>query len=161
MKIENISIKKMNENNIKYAIQIANSLVHQPKIAKWFTPAAIEEMKQEFNEYNGFMAYLNDNPVGFISYKLKKEILDITWIGVIEELHDCGIGTRLIKRILQEARNNQIAFIDVETLAAHHADENYKKTIGFYKSRGFAEHKICKEKDSGKWDILVMRKSLE
>ncbi len=161
MKKEDITIQKMNENNIKYAIQIASSLVHKPNKAMWFTPAALEKMKLEFNEYNGYIAYLNNNPVGFISYKLKKGNLDITWIGVKEALHNCGIGTRLINRILQEARDNQIASIDVETLTAHHADENYKKTIAFYKSQGFEEFKISKDKDSDKWDILTMRKSIK
>ncbi|NVM05325.1 MAG: GNAT family N-acetyltransferase [Candidatus Helarchaeota archaeon] len=156
-----ISIKNMNDINLKQAIKVAESLKHKAKEPKWFDPEAIETMKKEFRNKRGYVAIVNNNVVGFISYKLKEEGLELSWIGVLEKYHRKGIGKKLIEKLLMYAKEKKCKYIDVETVAPHHADENYKKTIAFYKKIGFKVVKILEKADKGMWDMISMKLELK
>ena len=152
-----ITIKNFDNINLKQAIKVAETLKHKPEESKWFDPEAIEMMENEFPNKKGFVALVNNDVVGFISYKMKKDVLELSWIGVLEKNHRKGIGKKLVEKLLNFAKEKKYKFIDVETVAPHHVDENYRKTVAFYEKMGFKEHEILEKADKDIWDMVRMR----
>ena len=155
--MEKITIENFDDINLKQAIKVAETLKHKPEESKWFDPEAIEIMEKEFPNKKGYVALVNNDVVGFISYKLKTDGLELSWIGVLEKYHRKGIGKKLVERLLIFAKEKKCKFIDVETVAPHHVDENYRKTVAFYEKIGFKEHEILEKADKGIWDMVRMR----
>ncbi|MFX0136016.1 MAG: GNAT family N-acetyltransferase [Candidatus Hodarchaeota archaeon] len=152
-----INIENMDTSNLKLAIKVAESLKHKTEEPKWFDPEAIETMKKEFPNKRGYVAIVNNNVVGFITYKIKEKGLELSWIGVLEKYHRKGIGKKLVEKLLMFAKEKKCRYIDVETVAPHHVDENYRRTIAFYKKTGFKERQILEKADKGIWDMISMR----
>ncbi len=159
--MDKIIIKNMDQINLKQALKVAETLVHKKEESKWFDPEAIETMEKEFPNQRGYVAIVNDNVVGFITYKIKEEGLELSWIGVLEKYHRKGIGKKLVEKLILYAKEKKCKYIDVETVAPHHADENYGRTIAFYKKIGFKERLILEKADKGIWDMVSMRLELK
>lgn len=58
-------------------------------------------------------------------------------MGVLAKSHNQGIGSALVKRVLQWAKEKGYEFLQVKTLDESHPDVCYAKTRKFYESVGF------------------------
>lgn len=81
---------------------------------------------------------LFDMIIGFCAYKINYGInCDLVVLGIYEQFHRFGIGSRLIDFINNEMKHNEVRYMSVKTLSENHSDENYKRTRNFYIKNGF------------------------
>ena len=108
-------------------------------IPKWFNPPEdIDRKALIHRDYPFFAAYIDDAPVGFLTLKLHNEYTaDIYNMGVLEDYHRRGIGTRLIQTAEAYCVENNFTYLTVKTLDGSVDYEPYERTRSFYKKMGF------------------------
>lgn len=115
----------------------------------WFGISdANEKYANDANIYSSLCIKDDEKDIALLVYKktlnklLKKEVIDIHWLGIIPEYHRKGLGTKLFNELCLIAKSENIDTITVETLDPAVKDECYLKTVSFYESLGFeiSEH---------------------
>ena len=84
-----------------------------------------------------FVATEESELTGFVSLYVAEGRLNIGWIGVREDRHRCGIGTALLARAEQLARELGLDTLAVLTLGDSVDYEPYERTRNFYFKNGF------------------------
>lgn len=127
--MNNIIIKKSTDQ--EKAFRIAKSL------PDYFNEHGLEEIQKAVKDEILFGAYIDDNMIGFVTYKeLNLQAIELTWMGILKEYQGQGIGTRLVNESLKEIDSN-FQVCEVKTLAETQPDPGYEKTRNFYKKLGF------------------------
>ena len=109
----------------------------------WFgNPEAREAYIRESAELPLFAAYDGDKPVGFLCLKeTGRDTAEIHVMGVLQEYHHRGIGTRLFEAAKQYVRDRGYSFLQVKTVQMG-IYEDYDRTNLFYRSLGFRELEV-------------------
>jgi|SRR5690625_142334 len=128
-------IKEINSEEEKK--EISTSILES--LPNWF---GIQESTQEYISKSSnlpFFAAIDDSkPLGFIVTKENNQYTaEIYVMGVLPDCHNQGIGTSLLNRVLQWAKERGCEFLQVKTLDESHPDIYYAKTRKFYTSVGF------------------------
>ncbi|MEJ2252083.1 MAG: GNAT family N-acetyltransferase [Candidatus Lokiarchaeota archaeon] len=82
----------------------------------------------------GFIAIYQNQKVGLLTYNLHKDILEIVTLNSI--INNIGIGTKLLKHIINFAKSKKIKSIEVTT-----TNDNIN-ALCFYQIRGFWIKKV-------------------
>jgi len=108
-------------------------------LPKWFgIEAAIQDYVREVTNLHFVSATLYGKVIGFCAVKVNFETnADLFVLGLFEEFHGKGIGTRMIDFVQTYCREMKIDYMSVKTLSARHPDENYRETRKFYERCGF------------------------
>jgi GNAT superfamily N-acetyltransferase len=116
----------------------------------WINAGGIEQMTRDFQVHRGAVAVEGSGRgVGFITWTLAEPgSVELTWLGVVPELHRAGVGRRLVAAIAETCRAEGIYAIHVSTLADTVAYEPYARTRSFYRALGFADYRV----DPGSYD---------
>lgn len=87
-----------------------------------------------------FWAYIENNTAkGFIVLKeTSPDTAEIYVMGVLQAIHNHGIGRKLFKTLYSYAREHGYSFLQVKTVQEGRYNE-YDRTIQFYKKLGFKE----------------------
>lgn len=132
--MNNIIIKKSVDK--EKALQIAESL------PDYFNKHGLEEIKKAVKDEILFGAYIDNDQVGFVTYKeLNPQAVELTWIGILKKYQGQGIGTRLVNESLNKLDGNY-EVCEAKTLAETQPDPGYEKTRNFYKKLGFVPLEI-------------------
>ena len=130
--VENITDNELKRN-------ITDEILH--KLPDWFE---VEESIQEYidtadKKYT--LAYKdNDKYIGFIAVDdIDDETCEISVMGVLNESHRGGIGTLLVKNVLDYAKEKGFRYIIVKTVEYGKYAE-YDITNMFYRKCGFEEY---------------------
>ncbi len=128
-------IKEINDKQEKK--KISTDILES--LPNWF---GIQESTQKYISESSnlpfFAAIDESKPSGFISIKENNRYTaEIYVMGVLPECHNQGIGTSLLNRVLQWAKEKGYEFLQVKTLDDSHPDIYYAKTRKFYTSFGF------------------------
>ncbi len=115
----------------------------------WSSSVLAEELKSENSTY--LVAKLDDKIVGFAGIKVMLNQADIMNIVVKKDFRNQGIGTLLLKRLLDLAKENKISDITLEVM-----EENYS-AIHLYKKFGFEQIAVRKNYYQDK-NAIVMKK---
>ena len=134
-----MEIKTISDSDEKQ--RIARSVLEA--LPDWFGIAEAREtyiresMAQPF-----FAAYDNDKSVGFLCLKETGEAtVEIHVMGVLEEYHRKGVGTKLFEAAKELAAGQGYSFIQVKTVQMGRYSE-YDDTNRFYRSLGFKEFEV-------------------
>lgn len=105
----------------------------------WFgIEAAIEHYADEIPHLQTFLARVEGEVSGFISLAYhNSSTAEIYLLAVCQERHRQGIGTALVSRVEQEARDRGHQLFEVKTLGPSHPSEHYARTRAFYRKCGF------------------------
>ena len=107
-------------------------------LPEWFTPQAVAQVRAEAADQRGFVATDNIGAVvGFILWDEEANQIEIKWTAVAPDRHRQGIGTALMARFLERAREAGAHRVRVATLAATVDYEPYARTRAFYETCGF------------------------
>ena len=87
-------------------------------------------------ELPAYVAKVQDEVIGFISFSPTSDALIIVALGVLPRFQCCGIGSRLIKKVEGEARRQR----KVKVLVSASNDD--LPALGFYQSRGFQIYEV-------------------
>lgn len=114
------------------------------------------EIKRDFqnNPYTNYLIYLIDNKiVGFINYLLIYDRMEIVNFNVLEFFQGKHIGSSLLEKIIEIAKNNKLKNITLEVRSDN------VKAIYLYKKYGFKEVAIRKDYYNDT-DGILMEKEL-
>jgi ribosomal protein S18 acetylase RimI-like enzyme len=82
-------------------------------------------------ELPAYVAKVQDKVIGFVSFSTAKDALIAVALGVLPRYQCCGIGSRLVKKVEDEARRLGKGKVLVST------SNDDLPALGFYQSRGF------------------------
>lgn len=106
----------------------------------WFAlSASVENYVSEVGDLPMLASYGPDGEVvGFVSLKPHTTAATEVYVmGVKQEWHGHGVGTRLIEAAAQHVVSEGVRFLTVKTLAPSHDDPHYAATRAFYERMGF------------------------
>lgn len=126
-------IKKMEISDSESVIQVSLAL------PQWFTGAGIELIRKDVAFQNGFLALVNGEVVGFLTFFVNQGVSTIGWMGVLPQFQKNGIGTALINELKHLLIKNNIRRIKVSTLGDAVDYPPYAKTRAFYRKNGFVD----------------------
>ncbi len=108
-------------------------------LPKWFgIEEAIREYAEAVRDLVFATASLYGKTVGFCAVKTHYGInADLYVLGVFQEFHGLGIGTRLVGFIEDYCREAGTLYMTVKTLGDRHPSEEYARTRRFYERCGF------------------------
>ena len=95
------------------------------------------EFKQKTRKY--YVALDDKTPVGYIGIFDMVDDYNIIGIAVDKNYQRKGIGSKLLKEVIEEANKNKVATVSLEV------DEKNEKAINFYKKMGFVVTNIRKK----------------
>lgn len=142
-KSKNIEISSMTQEDLK---QIA-SLPFSDFDDFWTYSILQDELKSENSYY--LVAKSNDEIVGFAGIKLLADKADIMNIAVKKSFRNQGIGSLLLKNVMQLSQEKKLTSIFLEVM-----EENYP-AIHLYKKFGFKQVGIRKNYYQGKNGLLM------
>lgn len=130
-----IEIKEVMFSNEKS--KICNNILKA--LPNWFgIESSIIEYVKNVKIMPFYVAYNNEEPIGFIAIKEHNPFTsEIFVMGILDEYHRQGIGKKLIEYSEEKCRENKTEFLTVKTLAALRENESYEKTRLFYHALGF------------------------
>jgi ribosomal protein S18 acetylase RimI-like enzyme len=105
----------------------------------WF---GIEEANaqyiQDIEALPTFIAYANNDPVGFLTLKQHNVYAaEVYVMGVKPTTHRQGIGRVLLTHAEAHLRQQNVEYLQVKTLGPSHPDNPYARTRAFYRAMGF------------------------
>ena len=105
----------------------------------WFgIESAIVDYVNDVRPMPFYAAFDDGGPVGFVAIKRHNQhTAEVYVMGILQDFHRMGIGTKLIALCEDYCRKNKMTFLTVKTLDESRADEGYAKTRQFYLSVGF------------------------
>jgi ribosomal protein S18 acetylase RimI-like enzyme len=132
-------IKFIEEQNLKK--EISKTILDD--LPEWF---GIPEYTQEYINKSStlpfFAAFVDDNPVGFISLKKTSDVTaEIYCMGIKKQFHRNGLGKLLHEAFEKYAQRNNFKFLQVKTVQFGKYS-SYDKTNLFYKSIGYYELEV-------------------
>ncbi len=109
----------------------------------WFgIPEAREAYIKDSGDQLFFVAYDDKIPIGFLCLKeTGKETVELAVMGVLQEYHRQGVGTKLFLRAKECAVRQGYEFMQVKTVQMG-CYEDYDNTNRFYQSLGFKEFEV-------------------
>jgi len=150
-------VRKFGPEDLTSVVEIASAL--HPK---WFTTDALKEISSNVQTQNSFVATSDRKIVGFASYLSSKaeKSAELTWIGVLPDLHKRGIGRMLVDAIENAAAKEGGEVLEVCTVAETVEYEPYAQTRCFYHALGFRDVRVEVRGFPSGDDKLVLRKTL-
>lgn len=125
-------------------------LIHcaeMPEFDQMTEQCFFDEFNQPTRKY--FVATQNEKAIGYIGVFDTIDDYNIIGIAVDKNFQRQGVGSLLIKKIIEIAKQNKVSTLSLEV------DEKNEKAINFYKKMGFTVTNIRKKyyKDN---DALIM-----
>ena len=108
----------------------------------WFNEAGRRSIRIDLPQQGGFVAVDGvERIVGFLLFFVYEARGHIAWMGVLPELHRCGIGKALVERFAADMAAAGVAELEVYTLGDSVDYEPYERTRAFYRAMGFEVYK--------------------
>ena len=160
--------EKQNEksNDFKIVLQSQDKGLICEKILRslplWFgIESAVIDYVNDVVDKPMLTASNNDEVVGFISLlKHNDDSAEIFLIGVIPQMHNQGIGKRLLKEAEAYLKNDGVMYLQVKTLGPSRKNKEYEQTRKFYESVGFSPLEELKDFWCEDNPCLIMVKKL-
>jgi GNAT superfamily N-acetyltransferase len=127
---------------------------------KWFNESALQHILIDLKYHNGYIAKQGRECIGFATYFVYEGIGILGWIGVRIPYQNKKVGKRLLTRIEEDLRGNNIHTVQVYTLSDAVEYEPYEKTRQFYYHNGFKEYRRIITDNPGCPEELYLRKNL-
>ncbi len=131
---------------------------------KWFTPQGLQDIGRDLPRHEGFVAARGDRILGFVTWAPgESDVATLSWIGVAEGEQRSGIGTALLAAVVRAAKERGFRTLETSTVADTVDYPPYAATREFYRSRGFADHRVDPKyytDTEESYDRLVLRLDL-
>jgi ribosomal protein S18 acetylase RimI-like enzyme len=120
------------EDHIDACLAVAREL------PQYFTEQGIVAMSQDLTKHLLYVARNLNEVLGFAAVNRKSSrVAELSWIAVKPEHHHQGIGSKLMDRVVDDLRSQEIRVLEVKTLSADVDYPPYEKTRRFYEKNGF------------------------
>lgn len=152
--MEQIIYKKIEQDDHIAIYNIMKSL------DKWFDENALKNILIDLKFHYGYIAKDKNETIGFITYFVYEGVGNIGWIGVKTAYQNHKISKKLLEKIENDFRSNNICAVQVYTLSDSVKYEPYEKTRKFYYKNGFKEYRRIKTNNPSCPEELYLRKLL-
>lgn len=129
-------------------------------LPEWFgIPESTEEYILEGSQLPTFVAYVENESIGFITIKKVDEYqLELFVLGVKRKYHRLGIGKKLFENVVRYAKENNYKELNVMTVDESFKPFNkpYDNTRRFYYSLGFVKNRVDNEIWGSACPCLIM-----
>lgn len=117
---------------------------------------SLEELTRSFENgsLKGFIAYMENQAVGYILYTLTDFDLDIDSVFVLDAFRKKGIGKKLVLEVLSMATKKGLEKVFLEVRKSN------IPAISLYQSQGFIEFSVRKKYYFDGEDAICMQKEL-
>ena len=117
---------------------------------------SLEELTRSFENRSlkGFIAYMENQAVGYILYTLTDFDLDIDSVFVLDAFRKKGIGKKLVLEVLSMATKKGLEKVFLEVRKSN------IPAISLYQSQGFIEFSVRKKYYFDGEDAICMQKEL-
>lgn len=102
-----------------------------------------------------YVAKKEKKVIGYVLAGLLRDKIKLISIGVLPSHQKKGVGTKLLNKVEEKARENKTDFIELEV------NKNKKEAINFYKNLGFQKNVILKNYYATGEDAYLMRKKVQ
>lgn len=110
------------------------------KLPDHFTEATHDDVLEAAKDQEGVVAVEEGAVVGFALVERRyPRSAELTWIGVVPERRNAGIGTALLAQLFSGLIEAGVSLVEVRTLDASADYEPYVATRAFYERRGFVQ----------------------
>lgn len=125
------------ENRARKKSQVCEEILRS--LPKWFgIKEAILKYVDEVKDLLFVTATLYGKVIGFCAVLIHYGVnAELYVLGIFEEFHGRGIGTRMVEFINSYCKRSGIPYMTVKTLKERHPDVNYQKTRMFYEKCAF------------------------
>ena len=107
---------------------------------QYFTNKAISDMNLNLQEQNFYLAFEENEIIGFISINKKSaEVAEISWLAVRPLCQRHGFGTALVNHAISELKTQSTKILMVKTLSKDANYTSYEQTLNFYEKLGFLQ----------------------
>ena len=130
-----VRFRRMEPADVPAAVEVGRAL------PAWFTANGIREMSVDLPNSLGFVAEIDGNVVGFVTWFCHMGVAHIGWMAVLEEHHRQDFGRRLLELAEEHVRATGATELRVQTLGDSVEYEPYERTRAFYRAVGFADFK--------------------
>lgn len=151
-------VRRLREADAGAVLQLARDL------RRFFSPAdlrAIAGLLEQApsglvatDEHGHIVGFLLDAPTG------DREVREIAWMGVAEPYQGRGIGTRLLRTLLDALIAQGYRGVEVSTVAASAGYPPYEATRTFYHHKGFVDVRVDPDYYWPGGDRLLLRRPL-
>ena len=140
-------------------IEVTNSLQIASGLSEWFTKDALEKMQTDFIKQNLLLAIYKKEVIGFLCFSKKKKYFQILWVRVKKTYKRKGVGTALLKKLIELSKKLKVDSIRVETLTEDDDYKPYILTRAFYYKNNFKKISTKQPKKLGFdiQDVLEMK----
>jgi ribosomal protein S18 acetylase RimI-like enzyme len=147
---QEITIRTYTNLDFEQLIDIGKTL------SEWFTKNGISHMSIDLRFQKGYVAVIDSQIVGFLSFFTVEGEGQIGWMGVIPELHRNGIGRMLVNQLVSELKEVGVKTLRVYTLGDSVDYEPYARTRAFYRGVGFRDFKRFEQDNPECPEQLIM-----
>lgn len=127
---------------------------------EWFNDEGLVRMERDLDQHGGFVAVDGDRLVGFITWRrIDSANADLSWLAVAREQHRKGVGTMLLRALMDRLRSDGVGRLEVSTVADSLDYAPYSQTRAFYRARGFVDFRVDRGfygPENDRYDRLVM-----
>jgi ribosomal protein S18 acetylase RimI-like enzyme len=111
-------------------------------LPEWFDDSARNhQIPIDVKHHDGFIAFINGIPVGFVTLYVAQGRLNISWMGVLISNQRHNIGGTLLRAVEDQAKAMGITEIGTYTLGDNVDYAPYQRTRSFYYKNGFCVYK--------------------
>lgn len=130
-------------------------------LSEWFdSDARGRAMPADLRHQDGFVALADGQVVGFITTFVAEGRLNIGWLGVRPDCQGKGIGSQLLDRAEELARQKGLTEIATYTLGDSVDYAPYEGTRRFYFARGFGIYERGRTDNPGCPELIKIKKEI-
>ena len=119
-------------------------------LPEWFTEDGRRKLTVDLHYQPGYVAVVDNEPVGFVTIYVVEAIAHIGWMGVHPDRHRSGIGRTLVEVACTELGGHGVSHLRVDTLGDGVDYKPYAETRAFYRGVGFSDV-ACVVQDDPEW----------
>lgn len=118
-------IRNMKKGDVKSVAEIEQQVFSMP----WSEKGILDFLDNTYSRF--FVSEKDDEITGYIGSYIVADEMDITNIAVKNQYQRMGIGRMLMEKVMEEARNENCSFINLEVR------ESNNNAMGLYEKMGF------------------------
>lgn len=136
-----VALRKGEPSDLRAIIDIAASRPTH------FVPAAFPLIATDFLRHQTVLAAAKGRVVAFLVWRAEDQEIELLWMAVAPDFEREGVGTRLVKYVLNAASQKTHIYLltatpDSKISGTNFSGTGFLNTIQFFKHLGFTEEKI-------------------
>lgn len=128
----------------------------------YFTSEAVLDIEKDLRDVRTrtLVSEEDGDAVGFLSYRIDGAEAELLWIAVRPSSRGAGVGSALMKKLLEEIMDKNVKSAWLATLASTTPFPPFESTRKFHEKFGFREERIDKNHYGPGDDRVIMRKNI-